>query len=247
MNVLEGVTFRDIADTVRRYWYVLALAGLLGMGAAYAFSRAQTPLYRASVVLLARPNRADYSLDLFLKSRLNSFKAVLTSRELAAEVVRRTRVDLSPEQVAGQVRVVPNPDESTILVTVDDTLPQQARAIANALADAFVERVQAENLQLPPSDLKVDIQKVDAPLLPESPVSPNTLTNALAGLLVGLTSGVLGLALWGILDGTLRRVEDVERCLQLRVLAAIPPSRQKGLQVLESPRAAEAARLPKGG
>lgn len=244
--MLEGIALRDIADTVRRYWYLLALAGLLGMAAAYASSRVQTPLYRASVLLLARPNRADYSLDLFLKSRLNSFKAVLTSRELAAEVVRRTRVDLSPEQVAGQVRVVPNPDESTILVTVDDTLPQQAQAIADALADAFVERVQAENLQLPPSDLKVDIQKVDAPLLPERPVSPNTLTNALAGLLVGLTLGVLGLALWGILDGTLRGVEDVEGYLQLRVLAAIPPSRQRGLQVV-SPRRAEAARLAKEG
>jgi non-specific protein-tyrosine kinase len=222
----------------------MVLAGLLLAGVAYGFSRAQPNLYRASVVLLARPNRADYSLDLFLKSRLNSFKAVLTSRQLAEEVIRRTQVDLSPLEVAGRIKVISNPEESTITVTVDDSLPQQAQAIADALADVFVEKVQVENMGLPPSDLKVDIQKVDSPIVPDRPITPNTTANTLAGLVLGLTLGAVAIAIWGMLDRTLRGLEDVERIVGLRVLATIPPYREdRTRQVLRAEPAKATGRV----
>lgn len=246
MNLLEGVTLRDILDPLKRYWYVAILSALVAAISAYAVSSAQPAVYRATVTLLARPNRADYSLDLFLKARLNSFKAVLTSRTLAEEVIRRTRVDMAPADVASHIRVVANPEDSTLVVTVDSALPQQAQAIADALADVFVEKVQAENLELPPSDLKVDIQKLDAPLLPERPISPNAFTNSLAGLLLGLTLGGVGLATWGMLDRTLKDVEDVERCLEVKVLASIPPA-NKYRWATGRAGTASTAKVAKGG
>ncbi len=228
MNLLEGIALQDVLDALSRRWYVVILTGLIAGIVAYVLSSTQPPIYRATVVLLARPNRADYSLDLFLKARLNSYRATLTSYQLAGEVIRRAKLDMTPADVVSEVKVTPNPEDSTIVVTVDDRLPEQAQAIANALADAFVERIQAENLALPPTDLKVDIQKIDVPAVPNRPVSPNRRTDTLAGLILGATVGLLTVLLWAVVDRTIKRTKEVENLLGLPVLAVIPPPYKTG-------------------
>ena len=72
--------------------------------------------------------------------------------------------------------------------------------------------------KMPPETVLVH----DAPVISESPVSPNVTLNLVLGAVVGLIFGV-GIAFFlEFLDTSVKTLEDVERYLQVPVLAVIP-------------------------
>lgn len=72
--------------------------------------------------------------------------------------------------------------------------------------------------KMPPETVLVH----DAPVISESPVSPNVTLNLVLGAVVGLIFGV-GIAFFlEYLDTSVKTLEDVERYLQVPVLAVIP-------------------------
>lgn len=223
---------KDYVKVITRRWWVILLVCAVAAGTSFGYSRLQPKIYRASVKLLAEPNRADYGLSLFLSTRFNSYKQQLSTPSLAQEVIDRAQLDLVPDALLDMVKVAPNPDESIIQITVDDQSPSEAQVIANTMADIFVENVTAKNSSLAASDLRVDIIKLEVPAVPSQPNSPNTRVNLLAGAILGFLLG--GLLAFGLefLDDTLKTPEDVQRYVSLTTLGSIPtiPGAQAGRQ-----------------
>ena len=68
---------------------------------------------------------------------------------IASDAVQRTGVSMSPEAVVSRTLAYPQPGTNLLNIRVTDTDPEVAQALANGLADAFVNQVtQFERVKL---------------------------------------------------------------------------------------------------
>lgn len=124
-------------------WLWLIMLCMAGAGvAAYFASKQLTPIYQAATVLLidqsptssATPDLA----SLTTSERLaRTYVELLRRRPVMEEVIANLNLSMSPGELAEQVRVIVLPDTQLILLTVDNSSPQQAAAITNEIVEVF--------------------------------------------------------------------------------------------------------------
>lgn len=209
--------FREVMAALRAAWW-LPLAGLVVGGiAALAFSLAQTPRYTSSTQLFVSTAGASTTSDLsqgsqFSQQRVTSYVELISGRTIAARVVDRLNLQMSPDALVDEVSA--NAVTDTVLINVDVTDPsaQQAQRIAAAVGDEFT--TYAEQLEAPSptgaSPVKVTI--TEQPQVPLSPSSPKTTRNVTLGLVAGLLAGAGLATARARLD---RSVKDPEEAAQL--------------------------------
>ena len=153
---------------------------------------------------------------------IQTFTALLQSDPVAREAADEADVERAPGvvQAATSARQVAN--TNLIRVSVTDRDPAVARALGNAVSDAFVSQIQsfeprdAENAG---GEVVSVYQRAGLPGAPNpSPLLRNLVLAGLFGLLVA--AGVV--ALLEVVDISLRSSEDVERRLELPVLGVVP-------------------------
>lgn len=127
----------------------------------------------------------------FSKARAASYAQAADSSEVMSRVVEELRLDSSPDEVAAQLTVTNPPNTALIIITVRDSNPERAANIADQAAQALID-VSAELQDQEPATSPVQVNLLQRGQVPETPVSPSTLLNATAGLVVG---AVVGLAL----------------------------------------------------
>jgi protein tyrosine kinase modulator len=204
---------------LRRGWIMLLLA-LIAAGSAYFLSTRQTPQYRATQVILIQPARTDNGLTLAIIQLMNSYQVYLNSSEQAQAVIDALKLDLLASDLLSKVQIVTNRDNLT--VQIDVTLPDQqmaadvARTWGNLLVQYRIEQNQTVQQQ----------DRVSATLPDKATVglySPRPAINAAAGAILGLVlGGVIIFVLEYLESSIVRRREDIERALDLPVLASIP-------------------------
>lgn len=204
---------------LRRGWIMLLLAAIAA-GSAYALSGLQTPLYRASQIILIQPARTDLGLAEGLLRLMNSYQVYLGSSERAQEVIDRLQLDMLADDLLSRVQIVSNRENLT--VQIDVTLPDGpvAAEVARTWGDILVAFREADNQTLRQED------RVRA-TLPDKAAwglfSPNRTLNTIAGGVLGLLlGGVVVFVLEYLESSIVRRRDDIERALDLPVLAAIP-------------------------
>jgi uncharacterized protein involved in exopolysaccharide biosynthesis len=208
---------------LRRWWLPLLFAALASGGAYVASSRA-TPTYRATAQLSVTPSIVDYFTGEAVQRLLNNYSLQLKSRGFAALVAEQLGTAGAPPAgptgnggayspplaggspaLQGKIKAVASPSEYRIAIEVDDADPGRAQAIANAAAQAFVEKMQAENAGREKHD--VEVQVLDLAERPGAPVSPSPKRTAAGAGLLGAALGVGAVFLLEYLDdhGPLRR------------------------------------------
>ena len=204
---------------VRRGWIIVLLA-VIAAGGAYFLSTRQTPTYRSIQKVLIQPARIDLSLTESSKALLSSLSEYLNSSYRAAEVIDQLKLDMTPTQLLHNVDIVAVPLSLSIEIGVDLPDGELANRVAKAWGEQLVLFRDQENQKNRRED------QVNA-LLQDDPsydlLAPRPGINAAAG-------GVLGLLLGGIVvfvleyleSSVVRRRDDLERGMELPVLAAIP-------------------------
>ena len=142
---------------------------------------------------------------------------MIQSRSIVQEVIDRLKLDMSVRSLQGMLKVT-NPEETRIInITVSGTDPQQITDISGEFAEVSRTRIS-------------EVMKTDKPQIwekatvPEKPVKPEKTKNVILGFLTGLIlSGMLVVALY-LMNDTLKSQDEVERCLDLTVLAIVPLS-----------------------
>lgn len=206
---------------LRRGWVILVIA-LVGALGALLFSRVQTPIYRATVTLGARPARpADYGSGLAIKNLIRFYGQQLQTKTLAQKVIDQLQLDIPAEKLLSEISVSPREDDLTILVEVKDPSIEHVSSIAQSLADTFIVDHQQENLQIDQAD-RILVNLLDNATPPEK-FSPKTTINVLAGAILGGLVGALMIFLLEYMQSAyIRTADDIERYLKLTVLGAIP-------------------------
>ncbi len=204
---------------LRRGWIILLLA-VLAAGSAYLLTSRQTPQYRAAQVVLIQPARTDNGLTLAIIQLMNSYQVYLKSSQQAQQVIDTLKLDMLADDLLSKVDIVSNRDNLTI--EIDVTLPDQQMAgdVARTWGNLLVLYRTEENQKVQQTD------RVSASLPDKASVglySPKPLISAAAGAILGLIlGGVIVFVLEYLESSIVRRRDDIERALDLPVLATIP-------------------------
>ncbi len=204
---------------VRRGW-IVALAVIITAGAAFGLSKAQTPVYRATQKVLLQPARNDFGLTETLRILLRSYVVYLNTDQQAAAVIDRLQLDMTPGELRSHTTISSDPTQLIVQIDVDLQDGPLAAQIATELGRLLVEYRTEDNRDLRRED------RIDALLIDTATYSlykPKTKINVMAGAMLGLLlGGAAVFALEYMQSNIVREKEDVERFLELPVLAAIP-------------------------
>lgn len=205
----------------RRGW-ILALMAVLTAGAAFVFSKLQTPVYKSTIYILVQPSRVDLGLTESAKTLLRSYVAWMDTDSRAGDVINALQLDKEPTSLHGDVTIASDDSRFIIQVDVKNGNGDLANNIAQEWANLFVQYRNDENQKQRQED-RVNAIILDPPRFAQD--SPKTAINTAAG-------GVLGLILGGLIVVVLEYLEaavirspgDIERQFGLPVLGAIPAS-----------------------
>lgn len=214
MNLMEYARI-----ILRRLW-IIALLMVLTMGAAFAFSKIQTPVYRATQKVLMQPSRIDYGLAEATTRLMRSYVVFLDSDDRAREVIDALKLDMTPGELRSDVTI--DTDESQLLITIDVDLPngELANEIARQWGVQFVEWRDEENQRTLYED-RIRASLVDYPIYGQ--IKPKTLINVAAGAVLGLVlGGVIVFVLEYFESNIIRSRSDITRSLETPVLGMIP-------------------------
>jgi len=204
---------------IRRGWIIL-LAAAITAGAAYGLSKAQTPVYRATQKVLFQPARNDYGLTETLRTLLRSYVVYLNTDQQASSAITRLELDMTPGELRSHMTVNSDPTQLIVQIDVDMEDGPLAARIATEMGQLLVEYRTEDNRDAPRED------RIDAILIDTATSSlhaPKTKINVVAGAVMGiLLGGVVVFVLEYLESNIVRSKEDVERFLELPVLAAIP-------------------------
>ncbi len=204
---------------LRRGWIIL-LAMILTAGAAYGLSKAQTPVYRATQRVLMQPARNDYGLTETLRILLRSWVVYLDTDAQARAAIERLQLDMLPSELRSHTTISSDPTQLTVQIDVDMEDGPLAARIATELGRLLVEYRVAESRDLIRED-RIDAIMIDTATY--GLYRPRTAVNVAAGAMLGLlVGGTVVFALEYVDSNIIRRKEDVERFLELPVLASIP-------------------------
>lgn len=220
MNLLEYGRI-----VLRRGWIAILLA-VIAAGAAFLFSTQMTPVYRSSQSILVLPSRSDWGLTQAAVQLLESRVAYLQSDQVAASVIDSLQLDMTPGFLRSRTTISTNRNNLTIRIDVDLEAPDDASAariinpITAAWGDELIRWQNELNQQAQQQD-RIRTQPQDSPQV--ALLRPNLRTNALIGAVGGLFLGVVIVFVLEYLESSIiRRREDVERGMQLNVLATVP-------------------------
>ena len=237
------MTAADALRALRERWWILALATVLAGAAAYAFVKAPwvEPRWRSSVLIQAT-GRLDYGNFLALEKELRPLAEQLRQLSIMREVDRNLHTDLDASRMLDRTRAEPVQDSGQIRLDVEDSDPRRAEQVSLEIADVYTRQHNAAE-QGKLREERVILSTLDrgneAVL-----VWPQTRVIVPGAALLGLVVAALVVLGLVYLDGSIRSAADVERYLELPVMAIVPRyrpsrSRRSSEPPQETPRVAE--------
>ena len=211
---------------VKRGWIVLLVA-LVAAVAALGVSLLMPETYKATIQLSVNPARPDWGLSQATKELLRNYVLNIRSHSMTEKAIQRAQLDMSTYDFLANLDVSDDAANLSITLQAESRDPEEARLMAQTLADVFVAERIVWNDKQDKSD-RIDVTKVDDIRdVPQS--SPQTKINILAGFVFGLIAGgiVVFFLEWLQWD-ILRTSSDVEKALGVTVLAALPSGSESG-------------------
>ena len=221
----------DLQTCIRvllKYWQIILLFALLGGISGWGLSKwGMTPVYVASTTIFAwelsdddkSPKTKNQYMDIEANSRLvNDYKEIITSRKVQDEVSKLKQQKFVNAGKANHISSDIQRNTRILKIVASSSNPEVAKFVANTTAEVFINVVrEIMNLK--------NIQIIDAAELPDKPVTPNPMTNALLGFILGLCLALLVASVKELLDWTIKIPEEVPERLGKNVIGTIPEAK----------------------
>jgi capsular polysaccharide biosynthesis protein len=215
----EEIDLLEIFFALVHNWRVILLGTLIG---AFIFGLIHVifikPSYQASTELYITSNDSVISLqDLQIGTAIaEDYRFIITSRSVLNQVIESLQLDLDYDQLKKLIEVT-NPNGTHIIRTSVKTGDLElSRDIANKLLSTSIERIYQVVGASEPS--VIDYSEASA----VEDVSPSFKKFILIGALIGFLVVAVIIIIRVSVNSTIRTEDDVEKYLNLTVLAAIP-------------------------
>jgi polysaccharide biosynthesis transport protein len=185
---------RQYARVLRAQAFLIALYVVAATSVAALLAWSRAPTYAASTqFFLSNDLPADlsetYAGSLFSQQRVVSYAQLVDSAPVAEDVIQRLDLPYGIDKLQGQVDATVPPGTVLINVVVEDSSPEGAKAIAEAVEAAFPAYIA--NLEAPQGGSDPLELSVTRPAqLPSDPIAPQKPVYLLLGALVGIVLGV---------------------------------------------------------
>lgn len=243
MDEVEIDLMQYIRILKKRIWLLVLLPLLFGLISYVVSAYFITEIYEADSTIYVVTNRsvaennasmgitnADVMNDLRLGDLLvDDVRVLMKQRTLLTEVINSLgyQEQLTPQALAKMIDVNIEQNSRVLRVKLKNSDPK----LAVILVDRVTSVLQKEVGELIPLR---NIHILDKGQLPTSPISPRVPMNVAIALILGLLVAVGISLLLEYLDNTLKTVEDVEKYLNLPVLAVVPLIEEQKTQAVRS-------------
>jgi capsular polysaccharide biosynthesis protein len=215
------VEFREYWNiALKRGWIVIFVAVVAAV-AALGISMLMAETYRATIQLSANPARADWGLNQATQDLLRNYVLNIKTHNMTQEAINRAQLDMSTYDFLANLDVSADSSNMSITIQAESRDPEEARLMAQTLADVFVEERRQWNAEQDKRD-RIYVEKVDD--IRDVPLaSPKKTFNMAAGAVFGaIVGGIIVFVLEWLQSDILRTVADVEKAVGAPALGAIP-------------------------
>jgi capsular polysaccharide biosynthesis protein len=215
------VEFREYWNIVRKRGWILVLVAIVAAVAALGVSMIMPETYKATIQLSANPARADWGLNQATQDLLRNYVLNIKTHRMTQDAINRAQLDMSTYDFLANLDVSADSSNMSITLQAESHDREEARLMAQTLADVFVEERRQWNSEQDKRD-RIYVEKVDD--IRDVPLtSPNVKLNVVAGFVFGvIVGGLIVFFLEWLQSDILRTVPDVEKKVGVTVLGAIP-------------------------
>ena len=162
--------------------------------------------------------------DLTLNQKLvSTYSELVKTKNVLREVIKKLKLDVEEEDLRKNVKVSLVEDTELIKITVTNKNALDAKNIANEIAKIFSERVaEIYNIN--------NVYIVDEAEEATTPYNISHIKDILIFAAVGLVIAIIYVLLANLLDTTVKSAEDIEKELEVSVLASIPVLKDEKIQ-----------------
>lgn len=220
------MNLRQYLRVLRRNWLLIVSITLAGLFLGGAVSVLAKPTYTAETQLFVAIQGSGSIQELqqgntFGQARVQSYVKTVDSPLVLQPAIDALGLAVTPQDLAAKVTATTDASTVLINISVSDSSPIQAAAIAQAVAHSLV--VAVDGLEKPKAGgvSPVSLSVIKPAVAPISPSGPNTRVNLILGLLAGLGLGVAAGVLRTTLDNRIRGEADLRRVTSSPLLGAI--------------------------
>ncbi|KXT72769.1 Tyrosine-protein kinase transmembrane modulator EpsC [Streptococcus sp. DD10] len=146
---------------------------------------------------------------------VKDYREIILSQDVLNQLISDLKLDLSIQELTKKISVQVPTDTRIVSITVEDSTPEEASRIANALREVAAQKIIAVTRVS-------DVTTLEEAIPATTPSSPNIRRNVLLGFVGGFAVITVVVLLTEILDDRVKRPEDVEDTMKLTLLGVIP-------------------------
>ena len=214
-----------IAQVLARNAVAILLTALIFGGIFYGATRAfVTPLYKASAYMYVNSSNLSVagtkvsisnSELLAAQSLIETYSVILRTRMTLNEVIERSGVGYTYEELVQMIDATSVNGTEVFCVSVTSPSPDEAEMLANTIVEVLPDKIASV---VDGSSVRI----VDFAVRPEEQDSPNYISNALKGALLGFLLAAALVVVIDLMDEQIHDVEYLTKAYDLPILATIP-------------------------
>ena len=213
------IDLREIFYALKKRLLLIIAVGLLfGVAAGAITIFLMTKIYTstASILVISKDTTLTSIADLQLGTQLTKdYKVLITTTSVLEETIENLGIQTSPESLR-KTLTVNNPSDTRILeISARNPDPEMAKKIVDEVAKVSSLYIADKMEVIPP-------KIIEEGKIPTVQTSPSVKRNVMVGILLGLVLCGGLVAAMSIMDDTIKTEEDINRYLELSLLASIP-------------------------
>ncbi len=209
----------ELLYAIKQHILSVVITGLLGALIGLSISMfAIAPTYSSGSMLLVLTKETTLAslADIQMGSQLtNDYQVLITSRPVLEQVIFNLNLDMNYQSLKGKISIN-NPSNTRIIeIRVQDNDPVRAMDIVNELSRIASEFIGDKMEVIPPKIIEEGV-------VSRKSTGPNHKANFMIGLVIGAGLNCVLICFGAIMDDSIKSEEDVQRFLEIPVLASVP-------------------------
>ena len=217
--------FKELVRLARRRWKTIAAIFVLALAASTALTVTSTPVYHSTariyIATTGDTTNSQYFQGAYAAQQAESYAALATSRELMQRVVTRLDLNLTPNELGSHISASVVPKTVLIQVEAKDTSARVAQQMAQAEVKELADYLNTLGASPDGSTQSIRASVVDPADFVADPIAPKATLNLIVGGFLGLLGGLALALVRELLDNSVSSAADVEKVLDIPVLAGV--------------------------